>query len=505
LSPVRNAGKVSKEAGMRRSAFPGFERLCAVVVACSFLVGCGPSPAPSGSDPARSGEAQAPLRVLVIDDPELAKSIREQWQVRATEDQIDVRDAAGKDLLAAKRLSADVVVFPARWMGELAEHELIQPIPETMLPSGADADETTTQIAVNDLLPTVRQCDLSWGRKLYAVTLGSPQLVLLYRPDIFNKLQLDPPATWEEYQAAAEKLADRAVLGDIAPAEGQPWHAALEPTADGWAGITLLARAASAIRVEGQSYALFDVDNMSARIASPPLVQAARELAAASQASAASERRLTPAQVRAAFFAGECGMAITWPSAASATESKTPVAFAELPGRSESFNFKTNQWTTKGKNADPRTSLCGISGRLAAVTREARRSRSAFALLSWLGGDEASRVLGARNPHTTLFTRTQLANPAAWLGEGRSSEASTSYAHVAESAFSRALWMPVARLPGVDAYHAALDAAVARSLADPDQTEAALTAAAAQWDEITQQHDVARQRRAYQRSLGNDF
>lgn len=443
--------------------------------------------------------------MLVIDDPALAKSIREQWQVRATDDQIDVRDGLSKELLTAKRLSADVVVFPARWMGELAERELIQPVPETMLPRGENADDTTTRIALNDLLPTVRQCDLTWGRKLYAVTLGSPQLVLLYRPDIFSKLELSPPATWEEYQAAAEKLADVAALVDLAPAEGQPWHAALEPTADGWAGSSLLARAASAIRAEGQSFALFDVDNMTSRIASPPLVQAAREMAAAAQTSGASARRLTPEEVRAAFFSGECGMAITWPSAAGAKESETPIAFAELPGRSELFSFKNNQWVKKSKDADPRTSLCGVSGRLAAVTREARRSRSAFALLAWLGGEEASRVIARGNPNTTLFNRTQLSNPAPWLPEGVSAEGVAGYAKVAEAAFSRSVWMPIVRLPGVDAYHAALDAAAAQSLSDPDNAEQALSAAATRWDEITKEYDVAKQRRAYQRSLGNDF
>lgn len=477
----------------------------AILAVCCLLAGCGPTATPPGGTATPPGEDKAVLRVLVIDDEELASSIGEQWKVRATEETIEVRTAASKELAEVRRLSADVVVFPARWMGELAERDLIQPIPETMLPTAMPSDHGSPRILVNDLLPTVRQCDLSWGRKLYAVTLGSPQLVLLYRPDLFEKLGLRPPTTWEEYQAAVIKLADRAALGDLAAAEGYTWHAALEPTADGWAGIALQARAASAIRAEGQLYALFDVDNMSARVASPPLVRAAQEMAAAAAASGATERRLTPAEVRTAFFSGECGMAITWPSGAGEKESKVPVAFAELPGRAETFSFKSNEWTKKGKDVDPRTSLCAVSGRLAAVTREARRSRSAFALLAWLGGDEAAGVLGARNEHTTLFTRTQLANPAPWVGEGTSQAAGENYAEVAQSAFSRAIWTPVVRMPGVDAYHAALDTAVVESLANPEQAEQALTTAAEKWDEITQQRGVSRQRRAYQRSLGNDY
>lgn len=480
-------------------------RWAALLAACALLLGCDPSLSPPDKGSATGPEEKPKLRVLVIDDVDLAGAIREQWQVRAVEDELDVQTANSKELPTAKRLSADVVVFPARWMGELAERELIQPIPETMLPGAAEADQSSLQLRINELLPTVRHCDVSWGRKPYAVTLGSPQLVLLYRPDIFAKLELSPPATWEDYQAALAKLADRTALGDLAPAEGQVWHAALEPTADGWAGTSLLARAASALRVEGQQYALFDVERMSARISSPPLVMAAREMAAAAKVSGVADRRLTPEQVRAAFFAGECGMAITWPSGPGAAAAKVPVAFAELPGRSESFSFKTNEWSKKAKDADMRTSLCGVAGRMAAVTREARRSRAAFALLEWLGSDEASRALGAANPQTTLSTRSQLTNPTPWMGEGVPSEAAASYAQVAEAAFSRSLWMPVVRLPGVDAYHAALDVAVMQTLADPDQAEASLATAAQAWDEITKRHDLARQRRAYQRSLGNDF
>lgn len=477
----------------------------AVIAAFALLVGCSRSTSPPESSAESGRKKQASLRVLVVDDTELAETIRKQWQLREVGDGLEVRTASSKDLSAARRLSADVVVFPARWMGELAERELIQPIPEAILSGSEGADGIAPLITVGDLLPTVRHCDASWGRQLYAVPLGSPQLVLLYRTDVFAKLKLDPPETWEEYQAILPRLADRTALGDLAPAEGQPWHAALEPTAEGWAGISLLARAASAIRAEGQLYALFDTDDMSSRIAAPPFLRAAREMAVAAQASDASQRRLTPAEVRAAFFTGECGMAITWPSAADGAVSKTPVAFAELPGRDRWFNFQSGEWVEKGKDADARASLCAIAGRLAAVTREARRSRAAFALLGWLGSPEASRAIGPTSQQTTLFSRSQLSAPGPWLGGGVSAEGAAGYSQVAEAAFSRTQWMPVPRIPSVNAYLAALDAAVLQSLADPDEAEAALSAAAKEWDAITERQDAGRQRRAYQRSLGNDF
>jgi ABC-type glycerol-3-phosphate transport system substrate-binding protein len=252
------------------------------------------------------------------------------------------------------------------------------------------------------------------------------------------------------------------------------------------------------------------VDNMSARIASPPFVQAARQMAETARLSEpTAELRLTPAEVRQAFFAGQCGMAITWPSAnkaaAKTAESTTPVAFAELPGGAEFYSFQAQAWTKKGAGDDPRASLCAVSGRLAAVTREAHRSRSAFQLLAWLSGDEASRVIGPASQDTTLFAKSQLPAAQRWVGDHVPAQAANQYGDVAQSAFSRAVWMPVLRIPGADAYHAALDDAVEQALADPDNAEQALAAAAKKWDELTQQHDVARQRRAYQRSLGNEF
>ena len=317
-------------------------------------------------------------------------------RTRSIDDELEVRTATSKELAEAKRFSADVVVFPARWMGELAERELIQPVPEAMLKDTSDAPAL---IKVDDLLPTVRQCDVSWGRKVYAVTLGSPQLVLLYRPDVFQRLNLHPPSTWSEYQSAVEKLADRAALGDLAPPAASPWHAALEPTAEGWAGVTLLARSAAAVRTEGQMFALFNIDDMSARIASPPFVQAARQMAEAAQSSGVQasgvpgEKRLTPGEVREAFLRGECGMAITWPAASKEIESKTPIAFAELPGHAETFVFQSQAWTKKIPDTDSRASLCAVSGRLAAVTREARRSRSAFQFLAWLSSGDTVRAV----------------------------------------------------------------------------------------------------------------
>jgi multiple sugar transport system substrate-binding protein len=477
------------------------------VGAALLLAGCRPTTTPVAPTNGMPGTAErATLRVLVIDDPDGAAILEEHWRARASDEELIVRTAASRDLADARRLSADVVIYPARFMGELVERELIQPLPAHVLQSSGSDDSAHMAIALDQLLPTVRQCEASWGRTPYAVTLGSPQFVLLYRPDVFARLNLAPPQTWAELEAAAEQLADRDALGELAPAEDRPWHALLEPTADGWAGATLLARSASSLRSEQQLYTLFDIDDMSARIASPAMVEAAAAMArTAALSQVDSLKRLTPGEVRRAFFAGEAAMAITWPSAAEAGDTRVSVAFAELPGSDRLYSFQDERWIDKPEGADRRASLCAIAGSMASVTREARRSRAAFQFLAWLQSDDAAPVLGPASDQTTLFTFEHLAQPQVWTGESASGAAAAQYAAVAESAFTRPVWTAAVRVPGVDAYLAALDAAVVKTLENPDQAQAALDEAARQWNAITERYDLNRHRRAYQRSLGSDY
>ena len=47
---------------------------------------------------------------------------------------------------------------------------------------------------------------MKWGNRTVAVPLGSPQLLLAYRIDIFERLGLTPPVDWAEYQQAIKEL-----------------------------------------------------------------------------------------------------------------------------------------------------------------------------------------------------------------------------------------------------------------------------------------------------------
>lgn len=451
-----------------------------------------------------SNESRPPLRVLVLDDGPMAKAIEQQWIERAADETIEVKEAKFADLGVAKRFSADIVVFPSRFLGEFAERDLIQPVPAAMVTGGDTGSEEAKPLPLEDLFPSIRQCDISWGRKVYAVPLGSPPLMLVYREDIFKKLSLSAPETWSEYQKTLEKLNDRSTLGDLAPPEGKHWQAGAEPLADGWAGNMLLARSAASVRTEGQLYSLFSVDKLEPRITTPPYVRALEELVAAAKTSGAKER-MTPAQTRAALLEGECAMAITWLSAADKLDAKFSFAYAELPGSDDAYSFQESAWIKKTPDQSKRTTLCAVSGRLAAVTKEARRSSAAFQLLRWLTDSDVAREVSPASEATTLFAKSQRLAPEPWVNPGLSIDSAKQYASIVESALSHQQWMPTIRLPGSSQYLAHLDEAVVQVVNEKGTISEELEKTVKKWNEITRSFDLIKQRRAYQRSLGNDF
>ena len=77
------------------------------------------------------------------------------------------------------------MIYPSGLIGELAERQLIEPVSERAL----DSEEHNRR----DILELSRQREVAWGEQVVAFSFGSPQLTLMYRRDIFERLQLTPP------------------------------------------------------------------------------------------------------------------------------------------------------------------------------------------------------------------------------------------------------------------------------------------------------------------------
>jgi len=473
--------------------FPALAVLLALV-----LAGCpaaNKTGAPAKGAPAKSTQ---PLTLLVVDDPELGKAIAREWRSR-TEENVNVRDVTSSEIAAANRLPGDVVIFPAGFVGQLAERNLIAPIDAEVL-AGADFN-------YRDIFEQVRLREMKWGNRTFAVPLGSPQLLLAYRADIFDKLGITPPADWAEYQDIVQRLADRSALADLAPPAEQPWRSTIEPLADGFAGQLLLARAAAYALHREQVSPLFRYDTMQPLIDQPPYVKALEDLAAAAKAGEFTDQGLTPQQTLAELRAGGCAMALGWPAPEvladkdKGSEEPLKIAFALLPGSPAAYNFARKRWDERSGDDSPQVPLLSISGRMAGVSSSASDPRRAQGFVVWLASREVSEQIGPHSMTTTLFRSAHIAAANRWTGS-LPPEPSRQYAETLAQALTLPRAFPGLTLPGRLDYVEALDRAVQQAVQGKKPAREALVEAAARWSEITEKLGVEPQRRANARSLG---
>jgi multiple sugar transport system substrate-binding protein len=476
---------------------------CFVIAASVVLLGGCPQPGratKSGAESGKSANAKEPLKIIVVDDAQLGQAIAREWRSR-TEETLSVQDVTSTQLVGAKRLASDAVIFPSGLIGTLMEQGLILPLEPQVLEE--------PQFDHRDIFDHLRLRELRWGNRTVAVPLGSPQLLLAYRADIFAQLGMTPPNDWPEYEKAAVRLSSRSALGKFAPAEEQGWRGTLEPLAEGWAGQLLLARAAPYALHRDQISPLFNFDSLEPLIDRPPYIRALEELAAAVKAGGFGDQRMTPAEAMAELRDGGCAMAVTWPAPENVDRAASPkaeagrIGFALLPGARQAYRFATNSWEDRAADDEGHVPLAAINGRLAAVSSSTADPRRAQGFAVWLAGREISSVVGPQSKATTLFRYSQLPEAGRWTGS-LAPDASKQYAETLAKTFSLPRAFPGMRLPGRLEYLAALDEAVYSALRGDKSAAEALGTAAQQWREITKRIGVAAQRKANARSLGQE-
>jgi len=478
-------------------------RVVGVLVAVSLLAlltGCPRSRPADDSAAAKLPLEGVKLRLVVVDDPALAKAarkVRGEWRTQ-TGSTLEVAETTEDELLAAEGHDADAAICASYLLGALAQQDKLAEIP-----AGLRAD---TRQEWRDVFELARCHEVAWGSTILAIPFGSPVLVCYYRTDLLAQLGKTPPETWDEYQELAGLLADRSRLGRLAPPADAAWSGTVEPLAPGWAGLVLLARASSGVEHPDNYSTWFDIATMEPLVDGPPVVRALVQLVETAKYGPADPLGTDPAKARTSFWRGECGMALSWPTAAGpestearSTKELVPTGIAELPGSREHYNVDRRRWEKRDQGAEVHVPLLGTSGRIGVVFRGAEPA--AAELLLWLSALRATPPPAARSPWTTLFRTSQLSAPTDWVEKSMSPATATDYAGQTRSTFERQRWTFALRIPGRREYLAALDEAVAAAVRGEKPPAAALDAAAQKWRAITQELGVDRQRAAYLRSI----
>ncbi|MCE5267134.1 MAG: extracellular solute-binding protein [Planctomycetaceae bacterium] len=471
------------------------------ILSLLLFAGCPHSGSDSKQTPTARPLEGVKLRLAVVNDPAMAAAIgrlRGEWNAQ-TGATLELTESSEADLARVETLPTDAVICPSHMLGPIAERKLIAPVPGSLLRGNQWAG----------IFELLKLREAAWGRQTMGIPFGSPVLCCYYRADLLEKLGRRPPRTWAEYEELVATLAKQ----KPADAKGA-WCGSIEPLAPGWAGLTLLARVAPSIKHRDNYSALFNIETMEPLISGPPMVQALEELVAATKHGPTKPLAYDPAAARAAFWRGECAMALSWPTAAEAGKtgqgsaekagSKARVGFAELPGSRRVFNLTGRAWETRADDEDSRVPLLAIAGRVGVVNAKSSATDAAFQLLLWLSDDRNSPQVSAASPCTTLFRQANLKMPGQWVEKPVAAPAAVKYADVTEAAFRHEQWLGALRLPGRAEYLAALDEAVASAVRGEKPPLEALLDADAKWRKITERLGLEKQKAAYRHSLGLD-
>ena len=196
--------------------------------------------------------------------------VKGEWKAQTTTT-LQIDELTHDQITAGKKIDADAVIYSPALLGTLAERDLIRPFNQSWL--AGDPLESADLLQPLDALP------FTWDGKTYAVPLGSPIFVLVYRRDVFEHFGKTPPHTWEEYRTLvdffrAQQKSSKQAKSTAGPKSdldlSELSHITVEPLSPPWAGRMLLARATAYARHRDYFSILFDRETMDPLIAGPP-------------------------------------------------------------------------------------------------------------------------------------------------------------------------------------------------------------------------------------------
>jgi hypothetical protein len=236
------------------------------------------------STPPATQRASVALKVLVVNDAKLAEAInrlRGEWAERSG-GTLAAEARPWADVAKTEHIDADLILFPAQYLGELMGKKSLRPMRGGVLKASI--------YNASDVLPLARDKLGVYGGTPIAMPLSVVLPMVAVSRDSQEAERI--VATW--------------------PARESVEH---------WAAKMLLARAAAYAAHPRQEAVLFDPQTMAARIAEPPFVRALEEW---------------QKEERERNSAGKDAV----------NTSNKPAAWAELSGSKLVFNRSTSAWET---------------------------------------------------------------------------------------------------------------------------------------------------------------
>jgi multiple sugar transport system substrate-binding protein len=499
---------------MTKRPFPRWA-LCIVGVSL-LLAACGsddkqPSQAAGGQK-----HQGVEVSVLTFTGPQIAEPLQRRAPAfgRSTGASIKVVTVPFSDLydkiltdIATGTNSFDAFVFDPQWMGDF--------VPQGYLEDITDRVKADQALKWDDIAPFFRDFSASYKGRTYTIPLDGDFQMVYYRSDLLKKDGVQPPATWDDYLAIAQRYHGKDLNGD-GKADYGSCIAKKRAAQSYWMSWSI---AGSYLQAEGTSQgAFFDVNTMKPLVNNEGFAAALDIYKKTTQYAPADELNLDVGDTRGLFTSGRCALSVDWGDIGTlAIDKKTStvqdkVGSVILPGSKRVVDRATGRLVdcdatrcphaVDGVNHAPFSAFGGWSGAINAAV-DGKVKDAAYDFLAYMSAPEASNedvTLGKTgfNPYRT----SQFEDVDLWVKAGMSKTAAENYLGAIRDSLQSPNMILDLRVPKSAQYQGVvLDTALAQFLAgelDRDQTIRQIESG---WDKITDDEGRDQQKQAYAESL----
>lgn len=453
------------------------------------------------------------LRIAVRDPPTIGGPARvhaQTWAQR-TGGRVEIVEIPYDKLfdslqasLAAGRPDFDVIFYLSGWVGDLAPHL-------AAIPAGlADAE------IFDDIHAIYRDQLMRWKGRQIAVTVDGDLFMGYYRKDLFEDAdnrrefearygyELAPPATWSQYRDIARFFTGRK------DHRGQTIYGSTEAFALGtqqfW---NVFSRAAAYTNPPGsRGEQFFDPVTFAPQIANPGWTRAVEDYVEIRSYCPPGSESFGIFDTRAAFTAGRTAMTIDWADIGTLAEETNrsavagAVGYFPLPGAMQSWNARSQSWVAFDQPYQ--VPFLAAGGWVASVPATSRHPLAAWDFISWFASPENSlRDVVRAGTGINPYRLTHFTNIDAWTA-ALPRAAAARYLQVIKSSLDSPRVALDLRIPGFNEYTTAFEREVFAAVKGERSVEAALTRAAAQWEEISERRGREAQKAIYRAAMGID-
>jgi multiple sugar transport system substrate-binding protein len=494
-----------------------FPRWALCIVGISLLL------AACGSDDKQPSQAAGgqkhqgvEVTVLTFTGPQIAEPLQRRAPAfgRSTGASIKVVTVPFSDLydkiltdIATGTNSFDAFVFDPQWMGDF--------VPPGYLEDITDRVKADQALKWDDIAPFFRDFSASYKGRTYTIPLDGDFQMVYYRSDLLKKDGVQPPATWDDYLAVAQRYHGKDLNGD-GKADYGSCIAKKRAAQSYWMSWSI---AGSYLQAEGTSQgAFFDVNTMKPLVNNEGFAAALDIYKKTTQYAPADELNLDVGDTRGLFTSGRCALSVDWGDIGTlAIDKKTStvqdkVGSVILPGSKRVVDRATGRLVdcdatrcphaVDGVNHAPFSAFGGWSGAINAAV-DGKVKDAAYDFLAYMSAPEASNedvTLGKTgfNPYRT----SQFEDVDLWVKAGMSKTAAENYLGAIRDSLQSPNMILDLRVPKSAQYQGVvLDTALAQFLAgelDRDQTIRQIESG---WEKITDDEGRDQQKQAYAESL----